>query len=38
MVQLLSAVSVRELGDRVGSLGEQDEAVMGALDFLITGV
>jgi toxin CcdB len=38
MVQLLSAVEVRELGDCVGSLGEQGEAVLGALDFLTTGV
>lgn len=38
MAQLLSAVEVRELGDCVGSLGDQGEAVLGALDFLITGV
>lgn len=38
MAQLLSAVEVRELGDYVGSLGDQGEAVLGALDFLITGV
>ena len=38
MTHLLSAVEVRELGDCVGSLGAQGEAVLGALDFLITGV
>jgi toxin CcdB len=38
MAQLLSAVEVRELGDCVGSLGDQGEAVLGALDFLISGV
>lgn len=38
MTQFLSAVEVRELGDCVGSLGDQGEAVLGALDFLLTGV
>lgn len=38
MTQLLSAVEVRELGACVGSLGDQGEAVLGALDFLMTGV
>jgi hypothetical protein len=38
MAQMLSAVEVRELGDLVGSLGDQGEAVLGALDFLVTGV
>ncbi|AUX70095.1 hypothetical protein CHX26_11890 [Porphyrobacter sp. HT-58-2] len=38
MAQLLSAVEVRELEDCVGSLGGQGEAVLGALDFLVTGV
>jgi toxin CcdB len=38
MAQLLSAVEVRELGDCVGSLGEQGEVVLKALDFLVTGV
>jgi len=38
MTQMLSAVEVRELGDCVASLGEQGEAVLGALDFLLTGV
>jgi len=38
MAQLLSAVEVRELGDCVGSLGDQGEVVLRALDFLVTGV
>jgi toxin CcdB len=38
MAQFLSAVEVRELWEKVGSLGDQGEAVLGALDFLITGV
>lgn len=38
MAQWLSAVEVLELGDCVASLEDQGEAVLGALDFLITGV
>ena len=38
MAQWLSAVEVRELGDCVASLEDPGEAVLGALDFLITGV
>jgi len=38
MTQFLSAVDVRELGRKVGSLAEDGERVLGALDFLLTGV
>lgn len=38
MAQLLSAVEVRELGAKVGSLESEGETVLGALDFLLTGV
>ena len=38
MAQFLSAVEVRELGDKVGSLASEGETVLGALDFLLTGV
>jgi toxin CcdB len=38
MTQLLSAVEVRELGAQVGSLESEAEMVLGALDFLLTGV
>jgi toxin CcdB len=38
MAQMLSAVEVRELGDLVGSLDGESERVLGALDFLISGV
>lgn len=38
MAQMLSAVEVRELGDLVGSLDGGSERVLGALDFLVTGV
>lgn len=38
MAQFLSAVEVRELGAKVGSLDSQGERVLGALDFLLTGV
>ncbi len=38
MTQFLAAVEVRELGEKVGSLESEGEAVLGALDFLITGV
>lgn len=38
MAQFLSAVELRELGAKVGSLGDQGEQVLGALDFLMTGV
>ena len=38
MAQMLSAVEVRELGEKVGSLESEGEAVLGALDFLLTGV
>ena len=38
MTQFLSAVEMRELGAEVGSLDEQGETVLGALDFLLTGV
>ena len=38
MTQFLSAVEVRELGRKVGSLAEDGERVLGALDFLLTGV
>jgi toxin CcdB len=38
MTQMLAAVEVRELGSQVGSLGDQGDVVLGALDFLITGV
>jgi len=38
MAQFLAAVEVRELGDKVGSLEREGEVVLGALDFLLTGV
>ncbi len=38
MAQFLSAVEVREFGDKVGSLASEGETVLGALDFLLTGV
>ncbi len=38
MTQFLSAVEVRELGRKVGSLAEDGERVLAALDFLLTGV
>jgi toxin CcdB len=38
MAQMLSAVEVRELGEKLGSLDGESERVLGALDFLITGV
>lgn len=38
MTQLLTAVEVRELGGKVGSLASEGETVLGALDFLLTGV
>lgn len=38
MTQFLSAIEVRELGVNVGSLEADGEAVLGALDFLLTGV
>lgn len=38
MAQFLSAVEVRELGAKVGSLEGDGERVLGALDFLLTGV
>ena len=38
MTQFLAAVELRELGDKVGSLASEGEAVLGALDFLLTGV
>lgn len=38
MTQFLSAVEARELGAKVGSLDGEGEAVLGALDFLLTGV
>lgn len=38
MAQFLSAVEVRELGRKVGSLEGDGEAVLGGLDFLLTGV
>jgi toxin CcdB len=38
MAQFLSAVELRELGQQVGSLAEDGERVLRALDFLLTGV
>ena len=38
MTQFLSAVELREMGRRVGSLESEGEVVLGALDFLLTGV
>jgi toxin CcdB len=38
MTQFLAAVEVRELVDKVGSLESEGETVLGALDFLLTGV
>lgn len=38
MTQFLSAVEVRELGAKVGSLDGDGEQVLRALDFLLTGV
>ena len=38
MTQFLAAVEVRELGAKVSSLESEGEVVLGALDFLLTGV
>lgn len=38
MAQLLSAVEVRALGEKVGSLEGDGETVLGALDLLLIGV
>ena len=38
MTQFLAAVEGRELGDKVGSLAAESETLLGALDFLLTGV
>lgn len=38
LAQFLSAVESRELGAKVGSLEGDGAAVLGALDFLLTGV
>jgi len=38
MAQFLAAVEVRELGAKVGSLEGESETVLGALDFLLTGI
>jgi toxin CcdB len=38
MTQFLSAVESREFGAKVGSLEEHSETVLGALDFVLTGV
>lgn len=38
LTQFLSAIEVRELGAKVGSLDEDGEQVLRALDFLLTGV
>lgn len=38
MTQFLAAVEVRELGAKMGSLQREGEVVLGALDFLMTGV
>lgn len=38
MTQFLAGVEVRELGAKVGSLESEGETVLGALDFLLTGV
>ena len=38
MTQFLAAVDLRELGAKVGSLENEGETVLGALDFLLTGV
>lgn len=38
MTQFLAAVELRELGAKVGSLESEGEVVLGALDFLLTGV
>ncbi|MCR9180634.1 MAG: CcdB family protein [Erythrobacteraceae bacterium] len=38
LAQMLSAVEVRELGDLVGTLEGESERVLGALDFLVSGV
>lgn len=36
--QQLSAVELKELGDKVGSLAAQRREIVNALDFLLTGV
>lgn len=38
MTQFLAAVEVRELEEKVGSLASEGDVVLGALDFLLTGV
>ncbi|MCL9981909.1 MAG: CcdB family protein [Erythrobacter sp.] len=38
MTQFLSAIEVRELGQKVDSLESEGAVVLGALDFLLTGV
>ena len=38
MTQFLTAVEMRELGAKVGSLEAEGERVLAALDFLLTGV
>lgn len=38
MTQFLAAVEVRELGAKVGSLESEGEAVLEALDSLVSGV
>lgn len=38
IAQMLSAVEVRELGEKVASLDGESERVLGALDFLVSGV
>ena len=38
MTQFLAAVEVRELGAKVGSLEHEGETVLGALEFLLTGI
>ncbi|AXK42762.1 CcdB family protein [Erythrobacter aureus] len=38
MTQLLSAVKMRELGKKAGSLESEERAIINALDFLLTGV
>lgn len=38
VTQMLSAVEMRELGERVGSLDGQAHVILNALDFLLTGV
>jgi hypothetical protein len=38
VTQFLAAVEVRELGAQVESLANEGETVLGALDFLSTGI